>query len=1084
MSSRPDASWWARNRRYVALACAATAAGVTAYQLAHPRVKATQAALQRAADTLEKYSTAAALAGDALATLSADIKQFLASDADELPPSLRQLGKLVRSQELQDTLAACIASAVKGTLASGSPAADGEPGEPSVVDKVIEAVLSDRGQSLVGLAVRTAAQTSSDTFCAALRTGIEAAMTTSSSSSSSQHQQPEQHPDASPAASPRHYQQQHSPSRQRHQQQQGLHPAAATLLAVLSNPQESMMTAFMEMLAVPGNKELMIEVMSSVSAAFCREAAAACVAPASTVASPRPASRLAHQALPQPLLQHAPHAAASSSRALKQLQPNYTAAAAAAAGSDSEDVAEDGSGGSQPSTPQSGPGTPEPSSQQSRLLPSACVAWPAAAPLQEVQSQGSSCAATASPAWVRAGAAASEPTAAAAQRCGGVVDPAALGPMSTLLMVDVSRSSTREFVLSLLPASWSLAARDGGGAGSALASAALTAALYRVYSSVCVVLFLMVYALGPKTLGAAVDDISVYTAVSTQSVADAEIKLDKPRVVVLGSGWASACFMKALPKDIKKKYEVVMVSLATISWSCSSSGSGHWQYTPLLPAVAVGTMEERSIVEPVRNLVLGKGDYYEAVCKAIDPARKELVGSVNNTFGVQGVQEYCQFFKSIEDANALRRRISECFERAALPYVGGVLRLSARSGSRQLGLTPEEERKKLLSFVICGGGPTGVEVAAEIHDFVYNDLKGSLGGAAKLQQPPVAAVHVLQAHYPALLKDVRIRVIELMDYVLSTYDRKIGEFTNKQFERAGIELVLNTRVASVRDGYVAVVPKNGEQYEIPFGSCVWATGIAMNPLIKELQQLFPQQTHFRSALTDDYLRVKGSDGSIWAFGDASTIDQPRALQRADDLFEQADTNKDGLVGLKELQALLTEASKEFSHLEEHARFLEAKNKRFGGLLQRALAGSNANGANSPMRTVEETDELTKEQFRALLEKIDSGLRALPATAQVAKQQGEYLAEVLRHGSFDQQAGVLQPSHKQAPFKYNHKGSLAYVGGDKAVMDIPKIGPIFGTEAGILWKGYETFAQISLRNQVLVLNDWVRTKVFGRDISRV
>ncbi len=45
------------------------------------------------------------------------------------------------------------------------------------------------------------------------------------------------------------------------------------------------------------------------------------------------------------------------------------------------------------------------------------------------------------------------------------------------------------------------------------------------------------------------------------------------------------------------------------------------------------------------------------------------VGSVNNTFGIEGVKEHCQFFKSIEDANTLRRRISECFERAALPYV-------------------------------------------------------------------------------------------------------------------------------------------------------------------------------------------------------------------------------------------------------------------------------------------------------------------------------------------------------------------------------------------------------------------------------
>jgi hypothetical protein len=47
----------------------------------------------------------------------------------------------------------------------------------------------------------------------------------------------------------------------------------------------------------------------------------------------------------------------------------------------------------------------------------------------------------------------------------------------------------------------------------------------------------------------------------------------------------------------------------------------------------------------------------------------QQVGSVNNTFGIQGVKEHCMFFKSIEDANALRRRVSECFERAALPYV-------------------------------------------------------------------------------------------------------------------------------------------------------------------------------------------------------------------------------------------------------------------------------------------------------------------------------------------------------------------------------------------------------------------------------
>jgi hypothetical protein len=188
---------------------------------------------------------------------------------------------------------------------------------------------------------------------------------------------------------------------------------------------------------------------------------------------------------------------------------------------------------------------------------------------------------------------------------------------------------------------------------------------------------------------------------------------------------------------------------------------------------------------------------------------------------------------------------------------------------------------------------------------------------------------------------VKIRVVELMDYVLSTYDRRIGEYTARMFKRqgeamgvlqlrvfgmvgavqglgpgegvpgcadhaaavvvvspevllcwflhtirfagrvlwcvctrtlvvtrspppcasppthacpvavccwfmaTGIDLVLNSRVASVRDGYVKVVSKSGSESEIAFGACVWATGIAMNPLVKQLQEVMPEQTHFR-----------------------------------------------------------------------------------------------------------------------------------------------------------------------------------------------------------------------------------------------
>lgn len=65
-----------------------------------------------------------------------------------------------------------------------------------------------------------------------------------------------------------------------------------------------------------------------------------------------------------------------------------------------------------------------------------------------------------------------------------------------------------------------------------------------------------------------------------------------------------------------------------------------------------------------------------------------------------------------------------------------------------------------------------------------------------------------------------------------------------------------------------------------------------------------------------------------------------------------------------------------------------------------------------------------------------------------------------------------------------QGSAAYVGSDRAVFDLPRIGPLTGTGAGVVWKSYETISQFSFRTMCLVAADWVRTKLFGRDISRV
>lgn len=544
---------------------------------------------------------------------------------------------------------------------------------------------------------------------------------------------------------------------------------------------------------------------------------------------------------------------------------------------------------------------------------------------------------------------------------------------------------------------------------------------------------------------------------------DGTVALDRPRVVVLGSGWGSMSLVKALPRDIQEKYDVVVVS-----------PRNYFLYTPLLPAVAVGTVEEGSICEPVRLLVKGKGEYYEASCQAINPDAKELtaafpshgsssspktfqvkydllvvgVGSVNNTFGVKGVEQHCLMFKTIEDAHKLRGQLSDCFERAALPYVS------------------QAERERLLSFVVVGGGPTGIEVAAELHDVIHEDLKGL---------------------YPSLMPDVKVRVVELTDHILHSYDRKIGEFVAKQFSRSGTELVLNSKVVKVEEGAIILAGPDGEEKRLPFGTCVWATGIAKSPLVQQLQELFPQQQlHSRCVFTDDHLRVKGSDGSIFACGDAATIHYPSALELTNELFDQADEDKDGRVSLRQLQELLQAATRQDSSLDEHLHYLQAHSNRFAAVVSGIVFGlTHPPGSSQPGgQLLQWQDKLTREEFRAVLDHVDRGLRALPATAQVAKQQGEYIADLLVSGRYSTLQQRLELPTNKGPFKYFHKGSLLYVGGDKAGADLPLVGPLVGYEAGLLWHSYETFAQISLRNQAMVALNWLRTKLFGRNISHI
>jgi NADH dehydrogenase FAD-containing subunit len=140
---------------------------------------------------------------------------------------------------------------------------------------------------------------------------------------------------------------------------------------------------------------------------------------------------------------------------------------------------------------------------------------------------------------------------------------------------------------------------------------------------------------------------------------------------------------------------------------------------------------------------------------------------------------------------------------------------------------------------------------------------------------------------------------------------------------------------------------------------------------------------------------------------------------------------------------------------------------------------------------------------------------LPATAQVAAQQGEYLAKLMSD-QYDLSPGIsvegvflpptpnpdkekrfsdvitnfaTQTDEYAKPFQFLNLGILAYTGGGSALAQVspaPGVAPIKGTGkvGNALWKSVYLSKQVSMRNRVLVLNDWLKRQVFGRDITRL
>jgi len=132
------------------------------------------------------------------------------------------------------------------------------------------------------------------------------------------------------------------------------------------------------------------------------------------------------------------------------------------------------------------------------------------------------------------------------------------------------------------------------------------------------------------------------------------------------------------------------------------------------------------------------------------------------------------------------------------------------------------------------------------------------------------------------------------------------------------------------------------------------------------------------------------------------------------------------------------------------------------------------------------NSLSLNELLDLLVEIGNRITSLPATAQVAAQQGKYLGK-----KFNKLARHMSPSDSMTvfdetvakPFKYSHLGSLAYIG-NAAVFDFGRYSFMGGLAAMYAWRSVYWNEQVSSRTRALLMIDWINRGVWGRDLSRL